>query len=187
MNWQEFSNTKRVMSFFLSFSLSFLTLKDGIGKPGMRWVYTLVNCNTECVAIEARAGITKGHCTPTHERTVHLMCSWGTCSLQHLLSIPSSTAFHLSSLLLSASLFLSCSLSFQGAYRCLILGIKNSPQFLIVEYLMPFNFPHAPKVTLPSLPFISPFSPHSAEAYLLFLQHRFHCRRTHHHYGINCP
>lgn len=53
---------------------------------------------------------------------------------------------------------------------------------------MPFNFSHAFKVTFPSLPFISPFSHHSAKAYLLFLQHRSRCRRTpHHHYGINCP
>lgn len=118
------------------------------------------------------------------------MCSWGTCSLQHLLSIPPSPAFHLSSLFLPASLSLSpsSSLSFQGVYRCLILDIKNSPQFLIVEYFMPFNFSHACKVTFPSLPFISPFSHHSAKAYLPFLQHRSRCRRTpHHHYGINCP
>lgn len=113
------------------------------------------------------------------------MCSWGTCSLQHLLSILSSPAFHLSSL--SLCLSLSSSLSFQGAYRCLILDIKNSPQFLIVEYFMPFNFSHALKVTLPSLPFISPFSQHSVEAYQLFLQHRSHCRRTPYHHGINCP
>lgn len=64
------------------------------------------------------------------------------------------------SLSLSVSLFIS--LSFRGAYRCFILCMKNSLQILIAEYLMPFNFSLALKVTLPSLPFISSiFSPHS--------------------------
>lgn len=152
----------------------------------MSWVYTLVNCDTEACCYRSKGRFYKGTLYTYTQKN---------CSLNVFLRDLLTTALTIHPFLpclsfiisLSLCLSLSSSLSFQGAYRCLILDIKNSPQFLIVEYFMPFNFSHALKVTLPSLPFISPFSHHSVEAYQLFLQHRSHCRRTPYHHGINCP
>lgn len=113
------------------------------------------------------------------------MCSSGTCSLQHLRSIPSSPAFHISSL----SLSLSRSLSFQGAYRCLILAIKISPQFFTVEYVMPFNFSHALKVTLPFFPLSLAFlTTHTKHIYSFcsIVPTAVH-RTIIMEYGMNCP
>lgn len=141
----------------------------------MIWVYTLVNCNTEACCYRSKGRFYKGTLYTYTLKNCSLNVFLRDLLTIHSLSIPPSTAFHLSSLFLSGSLSLSLfiSLSFRGAYRCFILRIKNSPQSLIVEYFMPFNFSLALKEALPSLPFISPLSHHTAEAHQFCLQQCF--------------
>lgn len=162
-----------------------------VGKPAMGWAYTLVNCNTEACCW-SMGRFYKGTLYTYTQKNCSL-----NVFLRDLLTIALTIHPFLPCLSFIISLFLSASLSLfisrasQGAYRCLILCIKNSPQFLIVEYFMPFNFSHALKVTLPSLHFMSPFSHHTVKALynLLSLQQRCDCRNTpyYHYYGINHP
>lgn len=113
------------------------------------WVYTLVHRATEACCYRSKGRFYKG---TLHTYTLKncslnvLLRDWLTAALSihpflHCLSIIIS---------LSVSLFLLFTL-FSGC-RCLILCIKNSLRFLIVEYFMPFNFSWALTVTLTSVP-----------------------------------